>query len=83
MTPDGRVLDGGEHLVGAVARAVVDDDDLEYQGTSTARMRRMTSATVVRSLNTGTITVSDLYRGIARDSFRSFSVMHPSYLAAK
>ena len=28
-------------------------------GSSTARMRRMTSATVVRSLNTGTITVSD------------------------
>ncbi len=26
-------------------------------GSSTARMRRMTSATVVRSLNTGTITV--------------------------
>ena len=49
-----------QHVAGAVGAAVVDDDDLalEPSGSSTARMRRTISTTVLRSLNTGTITES-------------------------
>ena len=47
-------------------------------GSSTARMRRMTSATVVRSLKTGTITVSVRYVRGGGTSVRSTSVIEAS-----
>ena len=51
-----------QDLLGAVGRPVVDDDDLERPaGRSTARMRRRISATVLRSLYTGTMTDSVRY----------------------
>ena len=73
--PDGRVLQRGQHLVGAVHRAVVDDDDLPVERQVDHAHPAQDLATVLRSLNTGTMTDSSLYAGrVERGSGRLIGV---------